>query len=327
MFNGHSLSVVVPAYNEEAHVGEVLETLPDCVDRAYVVDDCSTDDTWSIIQDHVPDCQQSHSRALTDGGAGGRSVVPIRHKENRGVGGAIKTGYLAAIDDGADIVVVMGGDGQMDPDLLPRIAAPVADGRADYAKGNRLLSSSDSSSMPAFRHVGNLLLSSLTRLASGYWGIGDPQNGYTAASASALERCGVEEMYEFYGYCNDLLVKLNVFGCRVADVPMPAEYGDETSHIDLRTYVPRVSGMLASNFFWRLRRYVAGERYAIPTGYVGSVVVAACSFIWVVTAILDGKTALLAAPFGGSLLATLLFVATVVLDRRSNADRATIVDN
>jgi len=327
MFNGHSLSVVVPAYNEEDHVGEVIETLPDCVDRAYVVDDCSTDDTWSVIQDHVPDCQRSRSRALTDGGTAARSVVPIRHEENRGVGGAIKTGYLAAIDDGTDIVVVMGGDGQMDPDLLPALVAPVADHRADYAKGNRLLSSSDSSSMPTFRQVGNLLLSSLTRLASGYWGIGDPQNGYTAASVSALEQCGVEEMYEFYGYCNDLLVKLNVAGCRVADVPMPAEYGDETSHIDLQTYVPRVSWMLASNFFWRLRRYAAGERYAIPAGYVGSVAVGACSLLWAVTAIIAGKTVLLAAPFGGFLLATLLFVATAALDRRSNAHRATTVDN
>jgi len=326
MFKGHSLSVVVPAYNEEDHVGEVIETLPDCVDRAYVVDDCSTDDTWSVIQAHVSDRERSQSHALTDGGPTARSVVPIRHETNRGVGGAIKTGYLAAIDDGADIVAVMGGDGQMDPDLLPDIVAPVAAGQADYAKGNRLLSSVDRAPMPRFRQVGNYLLSSLTRLASGYWAIGDPQNGYTAVSVSALERSGVERMYEFYGYCNDLLVKLNVAGCRVADVPMSAEYGDETSHIDLQTYVPRVSWMLARNFGWRLRRYFGEVSYAVPTAYVGGVVAGLVSILGVFSGLSTGRIDLIGASAVGFLLAIVAFVAAVLLDRSLNADRATTVD-
>jgi len=327
MFKGHSLSVVVPAYNEEDHVGEVIETLPDCVDRAYVVDDCSTDDTWSVIQAHVPDRDRSRSRALTDGGATPRSVVPIRHEENRGVGGAIKTGYLAAIDDGADIVAVMGGDGQMDPDLLPDIVAPVADGTAAYAKGNRLLSSVDRASMPRFRQLGNFMLSSLTRLASGYWAIGDPQNGYTAVSVSALERSGVEEMYEFYGYCNDLLVKLNVADCRVADVPMPAEYGDETSHIELTSYVPRVSWMLARNFGWRLRRYFGDVSYSVPATYVGSVAFALASLGGLFGSVSTGKSSLLTASLVGFLLSVLVFFGAVALDRSLNADRATTVDS
>jgi len=327
MFKGHSLSVVVPAYNEEDHVGEVIQTLPDCVDRAYVVDDCSTDGTWSVIQEHVSDRERTRSRALTDGGPTARSVVPIQHGTNRGVGGAIKTGYLAAIDDGADIVAVMGGDGQMDPDLLPDIVHPIAAGRGDYAKGNRLCSSGDRSSMPRFRRVGNYLLSSLTRLASGYWAIGDPQNGYTAISASALERSGVEDMYEFYGYCNDLLVKLNVADCRVADVPMPAEYGDETSHIDLRTYVPRVSWMLARNFGWRLRRYFGEVSYAVPLTYLGAVVAGLASILGVLSGLSTGKTGLIGASSGGLLFAIVAFVVAIALDRSLNADRATTVDN
>jgi glycosyltransferase involved in cell wall biosynthesis len=327
MFNGHALSVVVPAYNEEDHVGEVIDTMPDCVDRTYVVDDCSTDDTWSVIQSRVPDREPAHSRALTDGGATARSVVPIRHERNRGVGGAIKTGYRAAIDDGADVVVVMGGDGQMDPALLPDIAAPVAAGEADYAKGNRLNSSSDRSSMPTFRQLGNFMLSTLTRLASGYWGIGDPQNGYTAASTDALERSGVDEMYEFYGYCNDLLVKLNVADCRVADVPMPAEYGDETSHIDLTTYVPRVSWMLGRNFFWRLRRYASDVGPAIPGGYLGAIALGIASFLGLATAFVDGNSGLLGASSLALVLSAVVFVGAVVLDRRHNADRAVVVDN
>ncbi|ACV48154.1 MULTISPECIES: glycosyltransferase family 2 protein [Halomicrobium] len=327
MFNGHSLSVVVPAYNEESHVGEVIDTLPDCVDRAYVVDDCSTDDTWSVIQSHVPARERSRSRARADGGEAAQTVVPIRHERNRGVGGAIKTGYLAAIRDGTDIVAVMGGDGQMDPDLLPDIVAPVADGRAAYAKGNRLCSPSDRSSMPTVRQAGNRMLSALTRLASGYWGIGDPQNGYTAASTAALERSGVDEMYEFYGYCNDLLVKLNVADCRVADVPMPAEYGDETSHIDLRTYVPRVSGMLARNFFWRLRRYASDVGPAIPAAYLGGIALSVPGLAGVLFALLAGNSGLLALSSLVFLVATVALVAGVALDRRHNEELAVVVDN
>jgi glycosyltransferase involved in cell wall biosynthesis len=326
MFDGHTLGVVVPAYNEEDHVGEVIDTVPDCVDRTYVVDDCSTDDTWSVIQDRVSEREPPHSPAVTDGGATAGSVVAIRHDRNRGVGGAIKTGYRAAIDDGADVVVVMGGDGQMDPDLLPSIVAPVAAGEADYAKGNRLHSSSDRSSMPTFRQVGNVLLSTLTRLASGYWRIGDPQNGYTAASTDALERSGVEDMYEFYGYCNDLLVKLNVAGCRVADVPMPAEYGDETSHIDLTSYVPRVSWMLGRNFFWRLRRYAAEVGPAIPAGYLGAIALGIVSLLSLATALLGGNSGLLVLSTLALAAGALVFVGAALLDRRHNADRAIVVD-
>jgi hypothetical protein len=81
----------------------------------------------------------------------------------------------------------------------------------------------------------------------------DPQNGYTAISHYALENVGISAMYEYYGYCNDLLVKLNAKGMRVADVAMPAKYGDEVSSIKYRTYIRKVSGMLLKNFLWRLK--------------------------------------------------------------------------
>jgi len=192
MYRNHTIGVVVPAYNEEGFVGEVIETLPDYVDRIYVVDDCSTDGTWAEIRRHAVimndqvSLTDSEGQTVTANGESNtvfdRRVVPIRHKENRGVGGAIKTGYLRAREDEIDITTVIAGDGQMDPNLLPRFLDPIADGTVEYTKGNRLPSEEYRSEMPRFRLIGNAVLTVLTRIASGYWRMMDPQNGYTAIS-------------------------------------------------------------------------------------------------------------------------------------------------
>ncbi len=251
MYTDHTVAVVVPAYNEAGFIREVIETVPEFVDRVYVIDDCSTDDTWEKITETATEINTAVT--ATDGGAGfDQRVVPIQHGENRGVGGAIKTGYLRARDDEIDVTAVMGGDGQMDPTVLDRIIDPIVDGEADYVKGNRLINDADHEQMPRFRQIGNRILTALTKIASGYWRIGDPQMGYTAISLTALREADIEEMYEFYGYCNDLLVRLNVSRQTVADVPSPLNYGDEQSHISYLTYIPRVSLMLLRTFLWRL---------------------------------------------------------------------------
>ena len=278
MYRNHTIGVVVPAYNEEGFVGEVIDTMPEYVDRVYVIDDCSTDGTWTEIQEHA---ERANERARTrgpvavdedlnpvdvasdtegrvaietDGGlAYDPRVVTIQHEQNRGVGGGIKTGYERALEDELDITAVMGGDGQMDPDILPRFLDPIVEDEADYAKGNRLLYKEYRSGMSKWRFLGNSILTFLTKIASGYWKTMDPQNGYTAISHYALEKTGIGSMYEYYGYCNDLLVKLNAKGMRIADVAMPAVYGDEESSIKYSTYIRKVSGMLLRNFLWRLK--------------------------------------------------------------------------
>jgi len=180
-------------------------------------------------------------------------VVPIQHEENRGAGGAIKTGYLAARDDEMDVTATVDGDGQMDLSQMTKLLDPIVEGDADYAKGNRLLYKGYRKEMPKFRFLGNSILTFLTKIASGYWKTMDPQNGYTAISGYALDNVGIEGLYEYYGYCNDLLVKLNAKGMRVADVAMPAVYGDEESSIQYSTYIRKVSVMLVQNFLWRLK--------------------------------------------------------------------------
>lgn len=267
MYENKIIGVVVPAYNEAGFVGEVIETLPPFVDRAYVIDDCSTDGTWAEIREAATRMNESVDERESEFSA---RIVPIQHESNTGVGGAIKTGYLRAREDGIDVTAVMAGDGQMDPDRLEHIIQPVVDGRADYAKGNRFIKADHHAGMPRHRYVGNVVLSYLTKIATGYWDLSDPQMGYTAISHEALSDADIENMYEFYGYCNDLLVRLSAAGFRVVDVPAPVTYDEETSHISYRSYIPLVSIMLLRTFLWRIAIQRKSPAETIRTGlYLG----------------------------------------------------------
>jgi glycosyltransferase involved in cell wall biosynthesis len=273
-YGGRTIGVVVPAYDEVGFVGDVLETIPDYVDRVYAVDDRSRDRTWLEITDRATRLNREgtadHGRGtlVANDGAFERRIVPIRHERNRGVGAAITTGYRRAFADGIDVTAVMAGDGQMDPAYLPALLDPIVDGEADYAKGNRLTEDAYRAEMPRFRLLGNAILTVLTRIASGYWRIGDPQNGYAAISRRALERLDLDAVYDRYGYPNDLLARCNAAGLRVADVPIPARYGDEESSIAYATYVPTVSVLLVRTFVWRLaRRYPLRERHPVSLSY------------------------------------------------------------
>ncbi|MFC6718262.1 glycosyltransferase family 2 protein [Natrialbaceae archaeon GCM10025810] len=262
MYQGKTIGVVVTAYNEEAFVGEVIETTPEFVDRIYAVDDASPDGSWEVIRrvaDRVNGAETTAPElAVTDGGeTDARRVVPIRHEENRGYGAAVKTGYRRALEDGLDVVAVMNGDGQMPPEILDRIVEPVVRGEADYAKGNRLLRPEDRTDMSRFRFVGNALLSGLSKFASGYWSISDPQNGYTAISRETIETLDLDALTDKYGFLNHILTHLNVHEFRVTDVEMTAVYGDEESSIRYVPFVRYVSLLLLRSFLWRLKsRYV-----------------------------------------------------------------------
>lgn len=267
MYRDHGIGIVVPAYNEAGNVGEVLHELPTFIDRVYVVDDGSTDETWPEIRRTIEESASVRGRErstaagpserfpdrIAESVTSGR-VLACRHGENRGAGGAIKTGYLLALEDDVDVVATLDGDGQMDVADLPKLLDPIVEGRVEYTKGNRLRRAADRTGMPKFRLLGNVLLSGLTKVASGYWHVGDSQNGYTAIDAEALQRVDVGSLYEYYGYCNELLVKLNTVDARVLDVPMPAIYGEESSGIDYGVYTVKVSGMLLRNFVWRVGR-------------------------------------------------------------------------
>jgi glycosyltransferase involved in cell wall biosynthesis len=341
MYRGKTVGVVVPAYNEEGFVGDVIDTLPEFVDKVYVVDDCSTDGTWAEIKRHaakanarrsdppMPDGGvESNDDGETDGNGerdgnaeagdnvetdGGVSLEPrvttIRHDENSGVGAAIKTGYVRARDDGLDVTAVINGDGQMDPEILDRIIDPVVNGEADYSKGNRLLSPTHRDGMSSWRLFGNSILTFLTKIASGYWRMVDPQNGYTAISIRALERLDIENLYDEYGFLNDVLVKLNTHGFRVADVPMEAHYGDEQSNIRYVDFIPRLSMLLFRNFLWRLKtKYLVYDFHPLVLlymfgvlGALSGVAIAGVTLTEMDTVVTGSALAILLVLLGGTL--------------------------
>jgi glycosyltransferase involved in cell wall biosynthesis len=209
------VAVVIPAFNESRKIVATVATVPAFVDHILVIDDASADDT----------SRQAELAARGRGEPAGVEV--IRHAANRGVGGAITTGYRRAITIGADVAVVMAGDGQMDPLDLPALLDPIAAGEADYVKGNRFLHPAIWTTMPAPRIFGNLVLSVATRVTSGYRHVFDSQCGYTAIHRNALATIELAELFPRYGYPNDLLSRLRVADMRVVDVPVRPIYGAE----------------------------------------------------------------------------------------------------
>ena len=193
MVEGKRVAVVVPAFEEEHLVAETLRGIPDFVDRIYVVDDASPDET------------AARARAVAD-----PRVEVIVHEQNGGVGAAIVTGYLRAREERIDVTCVMAADNQMDPDELASLVGPVARGEVDYTKANRLITGEAWTLIPHSRYLGNAVLSLLTKIASGYWHVADSQAGYTALSLAALDRLDLERIYRRYGFPNDMLVHLNV---------------------------------------------------------------------------------------------------------------------
>src|SRR5258708_289454 len=187
--------------------------MPDFVDRIFVIDDCSADKTSDVTKHWAKGRGNAHRVQL------------IRHEARGGVGRSITTGYKAALEDGMEVVAVMAGDGQMDPKELPMILEPVADGKADYSKGNRLTSGVAWEKTPHVRYLGNAFLSLLTKIASGYWHVADTQSGYTPISAEALRAINLDDLYPSYGYPKDMLVTLNIRNFRVADVHIAPRYG------------------------------------------------------------------------------------------------------
>lgn len=241
MYRGKRISVVVPAYNERELIVKTLLSVPEYVDGIIIVDDGSIDGTFELAE------------SLRDS-----RLTVVRHEGNRGVGAAIQTGYKRSLESDTDIVAVMAGDNQMNPTDLPRLLDPIVEGRADYTKGNRLGSGPCANGMSCWRFLGNVILSVLTRLASGYWHVNDSQNGYTAIATSSLRSIELDKLFTYYGYCNDLLVKLNASSQRVHDVPMAARYGSEKSKIKYGRYIARVGYLLGRGFVWRIfRKYLS----------------------------------------------------------------------
>jgi glycosyltransferase involved in cell wall biosynthesis len=263
VYEGRTVAVVVPAYNEEALVGSTVSGIPAFVDNIIVVDDCSKDETAVRAQN------------------ADKRVEVIAHERNQGVGAAIVTGYRRAIAIDADLTSVMAADGQMDPDDLETLVRAIAVDETDYAKANRLFTGQAWQLIPRTRYLGNAALSFMTKIASGYWHVADSQSGYTAVNLETLKLLDLDRIYRRYGFPNDLLVHLNVFNRRVRDYPSRPIYGvGERSGIRLRHVVPKISWLLLKGFFWRMgQKYVIRDFHPLILFYMLGILLFAGGFL------------------------------------------------
>ena len=234
---GLTLAVVVPCYNVEGQVEEVVRSLPPWVSHVIAVNDASTDGTAKTLERLAAEIPR---------------LQVLGHPENRGVGGAMVTGYREALRIGADFVVKVDGDGQMDVSDLPDLLRPLLEGRADYSKGNRFRHVKDLERMPKMRLLGNIALTFMTKMASGYWHVFDAQNGYVAITRGALRSLPLEKIDNSYAFENSMLSLLNIENQPVVDVPMPAIYADEVSSMSLAKVVFSFPPKLLRMFLRRL---------------------------------------------------------------------------
>ncbi len=254
MYGNKKIGVVVPAYNEETQIEHTIRTMPDYVDRIIVIDDRSEDRTAEIVRR----LEKEDSRVLL-----------IRHEENGGVGKAIGTGYIWCRDNDMDIAVVMAGDGQMDPDDMPGLLDPVVEDRADYTKGNRLITGEAWKKIPKVRYLGNSVLTFLTKIASGYWHVTDSQTGYTALNRKGLHLLPLEDIYPRYGMPNDFLVTCNIYNMRVMDVPIKPVYDiGEKSGIRITKVLFSLPALLIRLFLRRMvQKYVIRDFHPLVMFY------------------------------------------------------------
>ena len=235
MYRDKIICVVVPAHNEAKLIGTTIRTMPEFVDHILIVDDKSTDETADIAAS-----------------GGDTRVEVIRHLVNTGVGGAIISGHRRALEIGGDIDVIMAGDAQMDPNYLGSLLDPIIDDGYGFTKANRFFGRESFKGMPPHRIFGNVVLSFATKLASGYWNLFDPQNGYTAIRQDVLAKIPLDTISTRYQFENDLLIHLSIQGVRAKDVPIPAIYGTEVSGIRLTKVAPAILGLLFKGFWRRI---------------------------------------------------------------------------
>lgn len=235
---GARVGVVIPAYRVAPQIERVVRGIPSWVASIVVVEDKSPDDTAERVQR-----------------LGDPRVTLVRHPENRGVGGAMQSGFQEALRQGLDVVVKMDGDDQMDPAYLPALVQPLVDGEADVVKCNRYSSLSSLRAMPPVRIVGNAGLTFLVKLASGYWNVFDPANGYVAVRTRVLERLDIPRLPQRYYFESGFLIELGIQRAVVLDVPMNAKYAGEHSslkpHRILLEFPPRLIAGFVRRVFWR----------------------------------------------------------------------------
>jgi glycosyltransferase involved in cell wall biosynthesis len=211
----HLICVVIPAYKVSKHIAKVVGSIGPEVSKIIVVDDACPEFSGEILRKEIIDTR----------------LEIIHHSVNKGVGGAVKTGYRVALEQGYEVIVKIDGDGQMDSSKIPVLIEPILNNRCDYAKGNRFFGLEAIQQMPKIRIVGNLVLTFMTKFSTGFWHIFDANNGFTAIRGSILSELNLDKIDNRYFFESDMLFRLGMNQARVNDIPLPAKYGDEISNL------------------------------------------------------------------------------------------------
>lgn len=247
--------VVIPCFGVREQILGVIQRIDSSVSTIWVIDDKCPEGTGDFVEAQCKDPR----------------VKVRRHSKNQGVGGAVKTGYQLAATAGADVVVKLDGDGQMDPRLIAKFCSPIENGRFDYTKGNRFHDLEGLRAMPLTRLLGNAGLSFLAKISTGYWNIFDPTNGYTAISGSLLRQLPYQKISNRYFFETDMLFRLYLLRAKVQDVPMRAVYGEEKSSLRPLAVLPEFAIKHLRNFLKRVfycyyLRDVSLGSFLLPVG-------------------------------------------------------------
>jgi glycosyltransferase involved in cell wall biosynthesis len=264
MYENLRIAIVIPAYREEERIEGVVRGLPSWVDHIVVVDDASSDRTFE------------RARAIPDS-----RLSVLRHEQNQGVGGATLTGFGKALELGTDVLVKMDGDGQMNPAGLTALIEPIRRGDADYVKGNRFLHGHALAQMPWVRRVGNIGLSFMAKVASGYWSIFDPNNGYLALHAAVLPLIDSTRIHKRFFFENSMLLELGLSRAVVRDAYLPARYGEKASHLSETKALVEFPPLLLRGLLRRIvLQYFVRDFTAVSLFILGGLAASGFGFGW-----------------------------------------------
>ena len=217
MLNNNTIAVVVPCYKVERHIENVVAGIPQFVDNIVLVNDCSPDNTLSVLNK----ISETNNR-----------VRVVSNPKNQGVGGAMLTGFKVAVELGCDVVVKIDGDGQMDSKYIETLVSKISD-KVDYVKGNRFFDRKTLSAMPLIRRFGNTGIGFFVKMASGYYGVSDPTNGFFCIKTSSIKKLDINKIAKRFFFESSLLIELYYTGATIKEISMPAIYADEKSNLSI----------------------------------------------------------------------------------------------
>lgn len=222
------IGILVVAYNAASTLAQVLDRIPPDfrprISKVLVADDESQDSTYLV--------GLGYQQANTD-----LPLEIVRRPQNLGYGGNQKAGYEWAVDEGLDIVVLLHGDGQYAPELLPEMVAPLERDEADAVFGSRMLEKGRArqGGMPLYKYLGNRVLTTVENALAGL-DLSEWHSGYRAYSVNALRDLPFERNSDGFDFDTEIIIQLKETGKRIVEIPIPTYYGDEICYVNGMKY-------------------------------------------------------------------------------------------